>query len=170
MHRALQAIEMRILRRQPRDQAQYAAQCGDSHGSRALLLGACEQAEVRQSVERLGVYLATVEHLQHLGQAALDDHLALPANLLAQHAIELQDLRSGASIPGLVAMADELLQQHAPGDTQHLRQDTQLHPVLCLAAQARRVEQKLRRHGFASHQRRLELSPLGLLWSAWRMR
>ena len=170
MLRALQAVEMRILRRQPRDRDDYVARCGDSHGSLALLLGAGERADLEGTGERLGIYLATVEHLRHLGRDAITDHVTLPADHLARHAVDLEDLRNGRAIAGLANMADELLAQHRPDDIRQLRRHAELHPVLRLAAQAQRLERKLRRHGFASHQRRLELTPLGLLWSGWRMR
>jgi phytoene/squalene synthetase len=170
MLRALQAVEMRILRRQPRNQAEYVERCGDSHGSLARLLGAGERTDLEDVGERLGIYLATVQHLQRLGSDAIADHVMLPADHLARHAVALEDLRTGTTIPGLATMADELLAQHRVEDTRHLRRHTVLQPALRLAAQAQRLERKLRRHGFASHQRRLELTPLGLLWSAWRIR
>lgn len=170
MKLALQAVEQRILRHQPRDHTDYLAQCSASHGSRTRLLIGSDRSELLDAAERLGSYLATVEHLHHLGQDARKDTLCLPLDGLATHGIDPEALRTGDDVPGLEAMADQLLQRHRIDDKQHLRRHPELHPALRLVAQAQRLERLLRRHAFASHQRHFQLTPLGLLWSAWRMR
>lgn len=170
MCRALLATEQHILHRQPSDVASYSAQCRASHGSRAMLLVGSENPAQQQLVEQLGAYLATVEHLQWLGRDILANFRFLPAELLQRHGVDDQALTSRAPLPGLAEVAETLLELHRPGEIDTLRHQVELHPLLRRVAQAKRLERRLRKHRFATHRQCIELTPIGLLWSAWRMR
>ena len=173
MQRALHAVEQRILKRQPATLEQFHRQCADQHASRLRLLCDTDDAGLAEHIETMGTYLATIQRLQQLATDLRDDYLSLPADKLAEQQLTAEQLRSAEALPQLAELAQQLIASAGPCDSAYLKslgRHQALQPALRCAAQSLRLARLMQRQRFALNRRRSELTPLGLLWSARRMR
>ena len=171
MHRALLAVEQRILRQQPRTHEAFDQQCRDQAGSRLHLLCETDHHAGWEAVELLGRHVALTQRLAQFRHDLQDNYLSLPVRLLEQHGIGAADLERGRCEAQMAQIAEQLLECQPIGNAllaeyRHIRD---LHPALRHAAQSLRMERLLRKRRYQVH-RLHQLTPLGLLWSAWRMR
>lgn len=173
MHRALDGIEQRILRRRPRDRHEFFVFGETAWGSRMALLGRADNDDLRRLAYAAGRYCATVEQLQYLGRAVHRDHLPLPAEADDTQDLTLARLRTQEDLPELTRLGESLLSD-AERAWREVRAQARacpaLDPVLRLSAQAGRSARLLRRHAFQTHNLTPQPTPIGLLWSAWRGR
>jgi len=161
MQRSLDAVEQRILRRQPADEPALLAQCAAQCASRLHLL--CASNDDR--LESIGIFVGIVQRLGSL-QADLRDHyLSLPAQTLRTCGCSPQSLEKQGAPVGLV---EHLVACGGAFDLRKLRRlhgDHALRPALRVAAQQVALLQKLRAGG-----KPVPLGPFSAMWHAWRLR
>jgi len=168
MQRALQAVEQRILRRQPRTLDEFHHQAADQFASRLQLL--CEGHNgYSPTLEKLGTHIGTSHRLAHLATDLRDNYLSLPADLLGQLELSGADIENNRRPEKLESLGDQLFLSVAleRSDRKHAR--TRFQPALRYAAQSRRLQKILKKNRYAAN-RTHRATPIGLLWSAWRMR
>jgi 15-cis-phytoene synthase len=172
MLRILDATEDRILRRQPRDMAELRQQCCDRQASRLRLLCNDNTQPHAAALEKLGHFVGMVQCIARLAPEIGDNHVPLPRTVFEKHNLASDTLQQPTPLPALIALGDDLLSAVALSSAElaHLRRQPALHPALRYVAQHRRLARAMAKQGYASHRRRFMLSPLGLLWSAKRMR
>lgn len=172
MHRALDAIEQRILRHTPRTLEEYHHQCSDQSASRLHLLCGNKEGTQDKLIEALGRHVATTSRLAGLGTDLRDDYLSLPKELLAQHKLQAEQILNAENSPALNELGKQLLNTASQSNTTDLRQAANhenLQPAIRCAAQSLRLAKLLQKRRFAPN-RHHQLTPIVLLWSAWRMR
>lgn len=170
MQRALKSTEERILRRQPRTLEEFLQQCGNHSGSRlALLCG--PEAEDAGAIEIMGRHVAATQRLNNLLSDLQDDYLSLPAQLLSSNELTGSEIEQASKPDALMQVAEQLL--NAVGLDKNklhaLRRAPHMEPAVRQAAQSLRLARRLKKQHFDPRQVR-QLTPIGLLWSAWRMR
>jgi len=172
MHRALDAIEQRILRHTPRTLEEYHQQCGDQFASRLHLLCGNKAGDQDERIEALGRQVATASRLAALGADLRDDYLSLPQTMLAKHGLKAEQLLEAEKRQVLNELGAQLLDTEGQPNTADLRQianHESLQPAIRYAAQSFRLARLLKKRRFDPDQHH-QLTPIGLLWSAWRMR
>lgn len=168
MQRALQAVELRILRRQPRTLDDFHLQTADQFASRLQLL--CEgDEEFAPTLEKLGMHIGTSHRLANLIVDLQDSYLSLPADLLGQLELSSADIENNRHPEKLETLGNQLFLSVAVAHAEHQRAHTQFQPALRYAAQSRRLQKILKKNRYAAN-RTYRATPIGLLWSAWRMR
>lgn len=171
MQRALNAVEQRIMGWCPMDSEAFVHQCQTAWGSRMSLLANAENPAEQEWADCAGRYYSVVEQLQYLGRDLQRGYLPLPQDRLQRAGLNLGRLQDDVELPGLNQIARELLSDAENAWGAVRRQTCNLpsfDPVLRLTSQARRTARLLRRHGFQTHRKTPRLTPIGLLWSAWR--
>jgi len=169
MHLALNAIEQRILRRQPQSLDELHNQCEEQYGSRLMLLCGCSDALPQASINKLGRHIAITRRLAELAQDLRDHYISLPADMLATTRLEAEELEKPSQSQALADLGNQLIE--SVGDIQlgMLADNQATLPATRYAAQSVRLARLLRKRGYATN-RRHQLTPIGLLWSAWRAR
>jgi len=173
MQLALDAIEQRILKQPAKTLEEFLQQCTDQTGSRTILLAQSSEQQIQSQAKRLGCYIASIQRLQLVGRDVRHGYLSLPRDLLHQNNISVAQLEELAPLPALKQLAESILEPQEQQLLQQLpdmRQHSELHAPLRLAAQSYQLSRLMRRQQFACNQKLFNLSPLRLLWSAWRMR
>jgi len=170
IRQALQAIEGRILRRQPGTLSDFHQQCSEQYASRLYLL--CGKQDKHPGIETLGRHIGISSRLSQLKDDVRDNYLSLPADLVRQFKLGMDELENTHQPEALRELASTLFDSTAPlGPTelQTLASDETLRPAVRFAAQSLRLQHLMEKHRF-NPNRKYRLTPIGLLWSAWRMR
>jgi phytoene/squalene synthetase len=159
----LDAAEADVLRRQPADSQAFVAHCTQAGSLSVLLCLAAGHAA--GGSEPLGCYAAAVARIQALGGRLQRDHNPLPRD----SALAPDSTQWAAS--ELALACHDLLEPLWQAASQVLRDraaDTL--PARRWASQARAVHKLLAREGYPVRQAHLDITPLGKLWAAWRVR
>jgi len=169
MHLALNAIEQRILRRQPQTLDDLHNQCDEHYGSRLMLLCGCSDTLPHSDIMRLGRHIAITRRLAELAQDLRDHYVSLPADMLAATQLAAEELEKPSRSQALADLGNRLIESVGDIRLGVLADNKATLPATRCAAQSVRLARLLRKRGYATN-RRHQLTPIGLLWSAWRAR
>lgn len=170
MHRAVAAMEYRILKRPLTDPDELIAQCVQQGGSRAKLLADNAEPALQQRAAELGCYHALVERIRHLQRDWRQHYLSLPSEFLRQQGIDPADPVADkglltAALEALLSPCEQPLVQALP----ELRREPRLHQPLRQTVQAMHLVRQMRQQGYLCTTS-WQLTPWRNLWCAWRMR
>lgn len=168
--RSLDATEERILCPQPADEDELENQCRESGGALSRLLA--PQASNGELLERMGSAIEMVARVQNLTHEAHQGRQVLPRSSLHRHRVDWHALEANAECAELGTLLDDLLQPYRASLREGLQapRDARLTNLLRLAAQSERLLRHLRRRHYQVQRERIDLTPLGRLWAAWRIR
>lgn len=163
MRRMLDAAEADVRKQQPDDAAGFTKHCEAAGGLSNLLCLATGHPIA--GADPLGSYTAAVSRIQNLGRRLRVDHNPLPRDLGLNPDPEQWEQS------GLAEACRQLLGPLWQGAERvlHDRASSNL-PARRWAAQARAVHRLLIREGFPVQGQHLDITPLGKLWAAWRVR
>jgi phytoene synthase len=168
----LDAAEQDLQCRVPDDLQAFTAQCDRLGGALgALLAGALGGApDDLPAARQLGLYHEAVTRLRDLHLLVQRRHCPLPRQLLEACGLSPEDLHRAAAAPLHQALELTLgpLADQAAAAARVARRIPALGPARRLAAQADALHRALRRRGYPVLAARIELTPLRLLWRAWR--
>lgn len=158
MQRAIDALEVALIARQPSDIAEFETQCRNRYESRLHLL--CDDAS--QALAALSHLLGVTTYLRDLSRDLRRGHKHLPTKLLGLADCGLEHLEEHGASAQLV---EGLKRRYAQIDLKALHRQARLRPALRLAA-----HQMAQLKQLAKTPLNAEPAPLRTLWSAWQLR
>jgi phytoene synthase len=175
LHEVAVAADMDRARMTYSNMRELRAYCSRSGGAMQELMAAQLVAPAplddanRATANRLGIGVRQSEILRDLRQDAHDGRVYLPQDQLTEHGVTLEDLRSREVPPRLKAalreyrdLVKEELQAALAATSAPLR------PLAVLAAQHRRLLDRIAAHDYHVAAERIDLGPIEKPWVAWR--
>jgi phytoene synthase len=176
LHEVLAAADMDLARMTFSNQQELRAYCSRSGGAiQELIATLLVQPEAldettRAIANQLGVGIRMAEIVRDLRQDAYDGNVYLPLDLLDQHELKMEQLRSREVDPKLkdalrsfsAGASVELELPPRGAQTEHLRS------LYVLAALHRKLLDHIDARNYDVATQRIELGPLQKPWTAWR--